>query len=113
MKIKTTIFLLLFICTVNHYSFAEQTESQYMGNSEQSIANIVTQKDTIVLGDSIAIIHTACAPICSSHVRVYSKEWKEIGVIKAPFKSAFPEAYIEDGKILWRDNDHFDYSPIP
>jgi hypothetical protein len=44
-------------------------------------------------------------------VRVYNKEWKEIGLLKAPFRSIFPEAYIEDGKLLWRDNDTFDYTP--
>ena len=61
--------------------------------------------------DSIIVVHTVCAPICSSHARVYNKEWKEISVLKPPFKSAFPEAYIENGKVLWRDNDNFDYTP--
>lgn len=69
-------------------------------------------RDTLMLSDSIIVIHTVCAPMCSSHARVYNKEWKEIGKILPPFKSAFPEAYIENGKLLWRDNDTLDYTPV-
>ena len=74
---------------------------------------VISTRDTLILEDSIVIIHTVCAPICSSHVRVYNKEWQYLGVLKAPFKSAFPEAYIENNKLLWRDNDTFDYTPTP
>lgn len=73
---------------------------------------IISRRDTLVTHDSIIVIHTVCAPICSSHARVYNMEWQEIGVLKAPFKSVFPEAYIEDGKLLWRDNDNYDYDPV-
>ena len=69
--------------------------------------------DTLFCGDSIIVIHTVCAPICSSCVRVYNKEWDLIGRMYAPFKSIFPEAYIQDGKLLWRDNDTYDYTPAP
>ena len=69
-------------------------------------------RDTILLGDSVIVIHTVCAPICSSRVRVLNKEGGEMGILRPPFRSAFPEAYIEDGKLLWRDNDPFDYTPI-
>jgi hypothetical protein len=72
---------------------------------------VTSTHDTIALGDSIVVIHTVCAPICSSHVRVYNKEWLLVGEAQPPFRSAFPEAYIEDGKLLWRDNDNFDYAP--
>ena len=74
-------------------------------------AEITAVRDTLITNDSIYVIHTVCAPVCSSHVRVYNKEWKPTGVLKAPFKSAFPEAYIQDDRILWRDNDTFDYTP--
>jgi hypothetical protein len=76
-------------------------------------AEITAVRDTLITNDSIYVIHTVCAPVCSSHVRVYNKEWKPTGVLKAPFKSAFPEAYIQDDRILWRDNDNFDYEPAP
>lgn len=69
-------------------------------------------RDTILLGDSVIVIHTVCAPICSSRVRVLNKEGVEMGILRPPFRSAFPEAYIEDGKLFWRDNDPFDYTPL-
>ena len=72
---------------------------------------ISSQRDTLILNDSIIIIHTVCAPICSSCARVYNKEGQEIGRLKPDFKSAFPEAYIKGNRILWRDNDTLDYSP--
>ena len=72
---------------------------------------VTSTHDTIALGDRIVVIHTVCAPICSSHARVYNKEWQPIGELQAPFTSIFPEANIEDGQLLWRDNDTLDYTP--
>ena len=100
------LLILLFAGVAHHYSFAQQDTT-----AEQQTAAPISKRDTLVLGDSIVVIHTVCAPICSSHVRVYNKEWKEMGVMKAPFQSAFPEAYIENNKVLWRDNDTQDYTP--
>jgi hypothetical protein len=68
--------------------------------------------DTLIGSDSIVVIHTVCAPICSSCARVYNKEWQFLGNITPPIQTAFPEAYIEDGKLLWRDNDPYDYKPV-
>ena len=118
MNYKQFISILLFACAANHYSFAQQTTTAEHLNSddvaiEQRSTDAISTRDTIVFGDSVVVVHTVCAPICSSHVRVYNKEWKEIGILKAPFRSPFPEAYIEDGKLLWRDNDTFDYTPAP
>ena len=108
---KTIILLLLLFASItNQYSYAEQ-HTTLECDSTYTVPS--STRDTIITGDSIVVIHTVCAPICSSHARVYNKEWKEIGVLKAPFKSAFPEAYIEEGKILWRDNDTLDYTPAP
>jgi len=63
-------------------------------------------RDTLVVrADSIIVIETACAPICSSIVRIYNKEWRMIGDIPSPFSDAvFPEAFIENNAIHWRDN---------
>ena len=69
--------------------------------------------DTLIGSDSIVVIHTVCAPICSSCARVYNKEWQFLGNMTPPIQTAFPEAYIEDGKLLWRDNDTYDYTPTP
>ena len=44
---------------------------------------------------------------------VYNKEGELHAILKPPFKSAFPEAYLENGKVLWRDNDNYDYTPVP
>ncbi len=82
-------------------------------DTTQVLYDVISTRDTLITNDSIIVIHTVCAPICSSHARIYNKEWQEIGVLKAPFKSIFPEAYIENEKLLWRDNDTLSYSPIP
>ena len=119
---QNRIFILLVVLLVNyasHRSLAQQTITAEQRNSHAVASEplnhgeITSVRDTLVTTDSIYVIHTVCAPICSSHVRVYNKEWKEIGILKAPFRSPFPEAYIEDGKLLWRDNDTFDYTPAP
>ena len=124
---QNRIFILLVVLLVNyasHCSFAQQTATAEQLNtsellnsnavaSEQRSAEPISTRDTIMSGDSIVVIHTVCAPICYSHVRVYNKEWQEIGRLRPPFNSAFPEAYILDGKLFWRDNDTFDYTPAP
>lgn len=83
-------------------------------NAEQAVEEeyeVASVRDTLITNDTIIVIHTMCAPICSSRARVFNKEWQEIGVLRPPFQSIFPEAYIENGKLLWRDNDNFDYTP--
>ena len=100
------LFILFFAGVAHHYSFAQQDIT-----AEQQIPEPISMRDTLVLSDSIVVIHTVCAPICSSHARVYNKEWQVIGELQAPFTSIFPEAYIEDGQLLWRDNDTLDYTP--
>ena len=83
-------------------------------NAEQAVEEeyeVTSMRDTLITNDTISVIHTVCAPICSSRARVFNKEWQEIGVLRPPFQSIFPEAYIENGKLLWRDNDNFDYTP--
>ena len=113
------LFVLSFVSVASRYSFAEQTtvreqsEPSFVSDSEPPYTEPISTRDTIALGDSVVVIHTVCAPICSSHVRVYNKEWEYIGTIKPDFKSAFPEAYIQDEKLYWRDNDTTDYSPVP
>ena len=82
-------------------------------DTTQVVCDVISTRDTLITNDSIIVIHTVCAPICSSHARVYNREWQEIGVLKAPFKSIFPEAYIENNKLFWRDNDTLSYSPVP
>ena len=60
-------------------------------------------------GDSILVVFTACAPQCSSCARVYNKEWKLIENVTPPFSSIFPLATIENSRIIWKDNDNWEY----
>lgn len=59
---------------------------------------------TPVEADTIVLIQTVCAPICSSCVRVYSKEWKALHNLLPTCGGIFPEAKFVDGHILWTDN---------
>lgn len=107
MKKILTLFIVLFVSVL----VSELLNSNAVASELQNDYEVTSVRDTLLTNDSILVIHTLCAPICSSHVRVYNKEWQYLGALKAPFKSAFPEAYIENNKILWRDNDTFDYTP--
>lgn len=107
MKKILTLFIVLFVSVL----VSELLNSNAVASELQNDYEVTSVRDTLLTNDSILVIHTVCAPICSSHVRVYNKEWQYLGVLKAPFKSAFPEAYIENNKILWRDNDTLDYTP--
>lgn len=107
MKKILTLFIVLFVSVL----ISELLNSNAVASELQNDYEVTSVRDTLLTNDSILVIHTVCAPICSSHVRVYNKGWQYLGVLKAPFKSAFPEAYIENNKLLWRDNDTFDYTP--
>lgn len=107
MKKILTLFTVLFVSVL----VSELLNSNAVASELQNDYEVTSVRDTLLTNDSILVIHTVCAPICSSHVRVYNKEWQYLGVLKAPFKSAFPEAYIENNKLIWRDNDTFDYTP--
>lgn len=61
--------------------------------------------DSLQRGDTLYVITTACAPVCSSVVQAFRIDGTLLGEIPAPDATAiFPEAYIEDNRILWRDN---------
>lgn len=59
--------------------------------------------------DSILVVMTACTPQCSSCARIYNKEWQLIETVTPPFTSIFPLATIENGRIIWKDNDTWEY----
>jgi hypothetical protein len=61
--------------------------------------------------DSILLIRSQCAPLCSSFARVYNEQWHLLRAIPTPRDMVLPEAYVENGKLLWRDNFHEDESP--
>ena len=107
---KIVIFLILSFVSV---VASELLNSNAVASEPLDNDEVTSLRDTIVLGDSVVVIHTLCAPICSSCVRVYNKEWYFLGMMTPPIRTAFPEAYIQDGKLLWRDNDPYDYNPAP
>ncbi|MBR1716124.1 MAG: hypothetical protein IJ718_00730 [Paludibacteraceae bacterium] len=65
-----------------------------------------------VIGDSLTnevmLIYTSCAPICSSCVRMYrvidKGEWLLTGDRKPTCGGVFPQAFWENGELIWRDN---------
>ena len=59
--------------------------------------------------DSIFVVMTVCAPQCSSCARIYNKEWQLIATPQSPTPSIFPLATIENGQIVWKDNDTWEY----
>ena len=67
--------------------------------------DVSVRTDTLRTGDSLIVITTACAPVCSSVVQVFNAKGEFIGRIEPPYhRATFPEAYIEDNKLRWRDN---------
>ena len=104
-----TLFIALFVCLL----VSELLNSNAVASELQNDYEVTSVRDTLLTNDSIVVVHTVCAPICSSCARVYNKEWQFLGNLTPPIKTTFPEAYIEDGKLLWRDNDTFDYTPAP
>ena len=81
----------------------EQTE-KYMHVSLSDSAYV-----EMYVADNILVVYTVCAPICSSCARVYNKEWKLIRTVTPPFRSIFPQATIENGRLVWKDNDTWNY----
>ncbi|MBR6117996.1 MAG: hypothetical protein IKQ11_03955 [Paludibacteraceae bacterium] len=59
--------------------------------------------------DSSLVVLTVCAPQCSSCARVYNKEGELIRTITPPFTSIFPLAHIENGQLIWENNDTWEY----
>jgi len=59
--------------------------------------------------DSVLVVLTVCAPQCSSCARVYNKEGEVTRTILPPFSSIFPLATIQDGQVIWTDNDNWEY----
>lgn len=68
-----------------------------------------TQLEVYKGADSILVVLTACAPQCSSCACIYNKEWKLIATPQSPTPSIFPLATIENGRIVWKDNDNWEY----
>ncbi len=55
-------------------------------------------------GDSILVVQTVCAPVCSSCVHVYNKEWRPLREVRPAKECTFPLATIRNGQLIWQDN---------
>ena len=54
--------------------------------------------------DTILLVNTVCAPVCSSVVRSYVANWLPLGTVPPPAGMAFPQADIAaDGTLVWTD----------
>ena len=62
-------------------------------------------------GDSVLLIRTQCAPLCASFVRMYDGEWNMLRTIPTPVNMVLPEAYVQNGELLWRENFVEDETP--
>ena len=62
-------------------------------------------------GDSVLLIRSQCAPKCASFARVYDDKWNILRMIPTPRTMILPEAYIQNGELLWRENFVEDESP--
>ena len=82
---------------------------EYQDSVYERIALTDSTSLEVYKGDSTLVVFTACAPQCSSCARVYNKEWQLIRTVTPPFRSIFPLATIQDGKIVWTDNDTWEY----
>lgn len=55
-------------------------------------------------GDSILVVQTVCAPVCSSCAHIYNKEWQLLREVRPTKECTFPLAAIRNGQLVWQDN---------
>lgn len=61
--------------------------------------------ETYHYGDSILLVQTVCAPLCSSVARMYDSQWTLLHPVPAPEAYTLPQAFInENGTIRWQEN---------
>ena len=61
--------------------------------------------ETYHYGDSILLVQTVCAPLCSSVARMYDSQWTLLHPMPAPAAYTLPQAFIDsNGAIRWQEN---------
>ena len=117
---KQLLFILLTLlpaCTFAQESVLERiiADVQALGGSpeiviEQGAYAKVGLADSCFLetfhyGDSILLVQTVCAPLCSSVARMYDSQWKLLHPMPAPAAYTLPQAFIApNGTIRWQEN---------
>lgn len=117
---KQLLFILLTLlpaCTFAQESVLERiiADVQALGGSpevviEQGAYAKVRLADSCYLetyhfGDSILLVQTVCAPLCSSVARMYDSQWTLLHPMPAPAAYTLPQAFIDsNGAIRWQEN---------
>ena len=61
--------------------------------------------ETYHYGDSILLVQTVCAPLCSSVAQMYDSRWTLLHPIPTPDAYTLPQAFIDNnGAIRWQEN---------
>ena len=61
--------------------------------------------ETYHYGDSILLVQTVCAPLCSSVARMYDNQWTLLHPVPAPYAYTLPQAFINsNGTLRWQEN---------
>ena len=61
--------------------------------------------ETYHYGDSILLVQTVCAPLCSSVARIYDNQWTLLHPVPCPDAYTLPQAIInKNGNICWQEN---------
>ena len=93
----------------NLFSLGGNPHVEYQDGAYERVALTDSTTLEVYKGDSILVVMTVCAPQCSSCAHIYNKEWQLIETLTPPFSSVFPLATIENGRIIWKDNDNWEY----
>ena len=117
---KRTLLIVLFFLPISIFSQESVLERiiadvQALGGSpevviEQGAYAKVRLADSCYLetyhyGDSILLVQTVCAPLCSSVARMYDSQWTLLHPVPAPEAYTLPQAFInENGTIRWQEN---------
>ena len=118
--IKRALFIVLFflpICVFSQESVLEQiiADVHAVGGSpeveiEEGAYTKVRLADSCYIetyhyGDSILLVQTVCAPLCSSVVRMYDSQWTLLHPVLAPDNYTLPQAFINtNGTLRWQEN---------
>lgn len=75
------------------------------GNYQRYLTQDSCIIEVLDYGKTALVVHTVCAPICSSTARLYNtKTNKVVRDILPPFDAVFPYAWIESNQLHWQDN---------
>lgn len=60
--------------------------------------------DLVDYTDSVLVVRTVCAPVCSSVAMIYRSNGQIVRIIQPTVEGIFPLAHIKNGVLFWTDN---------